>query len=98
MHAYPVIFRLNTVTTESWGDVDVSTYQLRQFDGTIKFETALFWNMDDADPYDPGSDVVEVTFKGGRYAEINHASWVNPERISVRIKETIDRLKKEDKQ
>lgn len=92
---YPVIFRLNTVTTESWGDVDVSTCQLAMYDGSIKFETALFWNMEDDDPNDPGTTVVEITYKGGRQAQINHARWVDPRRIEIRIKETIDKLKEQ---
>lgn len=92
---YPVIFRLHTVTTESWGDVDVSTYQLRFYDGSIKFETALFWSMDDANPNDPGSTVVATTFDGSRWAEINHAHWVNPKMIDIKIHQIIENLRKE---
>lgn len=93
---FPIIFRLNTVSTESWGDVDVSTSQLPvwPYTGAFKFETALFWNMDENDPNDPGGCVVATTFNGPRWAEIQHARWVNPDKVSIEIEKVLNQIKK----
>lgn len=71
---YPVPVQITTVYTESRGNVEVSTVELKLWDGTIKYETALFWTFDDKNPYDMGSVVVEVTYKKSM-AYRNHKWW-----------------------
>lgn len=89
---YPVPLRVSTIYTESRGNVDVSTVELRQFDGTIKFETCLFWDSDDNDPNDIGSVVVEVThIKEQAYRD--HLKWCLVGGIETKINAEINRLR-----
>jgi hypothetical protein len=89
---YPVPLRVSTIYTESRGNVDVSTVELRQFDGTVKFETCLFWDSDDNNPADIGSVVVEVThIKEQAYRD--HLNWCVTAGIEAKIHRELNRLK-----
>lgn len=88
MAPYPVPVQIATIYTESRGNVDVSTVELRLWDGTIKYETALFWDIDENNPNDPGSVTVEVTFfKNLAYK--NHQWWCDVNAIEARIHHAI---------
>ena len=92
MAAYPVPVQITTLYTESRGNVDVSTVELKQWDGTIKYETALFWDADESDPNDIGSVVVETTFfKDMAYRY--HQWWSDVPAIESRIHKAISDLK-----
>ena len=85
---YPVPVQIAEIYTESRGNVDVSTVELRQFDGTVKYETCLFWDADPSNPKDLGSVVVETTlFKAMAYR--NHMWWCNVNAIESRIHRAI---------
>lgn len=92
MAAYPVPVQISTIYTESRGNVDVSTVELKQWDGTIKYETCLFWDADENNSNDPGSVVVEVTLLKA-LAYRNHKWWEDVNAIEARINRAISDLK-----
>lgn len=94
MAPYPVPVQIATVYTESRGNVDVSTVELKQWDGTIKYETCLFWDADEANRDDPGSVVTETTFfKTMAYK--NHQWWCDANAIEARIHRAIADMEKQ---
>lgn len=91
---YPIPVQIATIYTESRGNVDVSTVELKQWDGTIKYETALFWDIDEKNPNDMGSVVVETTFfKALAYK--NHQWWCDVNAIEARIHRAIADMEKQ---
>lgn len=84
---YPVPVQITTIYTESRGNVEVATAELRYLTET-KFETSLFWDAEESNPNDPGSVTVEsTTDKSMAYR--NHKWWEDVNAIESRIHRAI---------
>jgi hypothetical protein len=88
---YPVPVQITTIYTESRGNVEVATAELRYLTET-KFETALFWDADKHDPDDIGTVIVEVT-TDKNMAYRNHKWWEDVNAIESRIHRAINDLR-----
>lgn len=91
MRPYPVPIQNTTVYTESRGNIEVNTAELRYPDKTV-FETTLFWDIDESNPNDMGSVVVATTeIKEAAYQ--NHARWSYMYSAEAKIQQVIGGMK-----
>lgn len=84
---YPVPIQITTIYTESRGNVEVSTVELRYPWETV-FQTALFWDMQESNPNDPGTVVVERT-TDKQMCYRNHKWWSDVHAVEARIHRAI---------
>ena len=88
---YPVPIQNTTIYTESRGNIEVNTAELRYDNGTIEFETTLFWDIDESNPNDMGSVKVAST-ENKDEAYQNHSRWSYMYSAEAKIQQAITEM------
>lgn len=83
---------MTTIYTEEYGNVDISTAEFRFQNGTILFQSSLFWSADENNEFDPGSVTLYST-EDKKEAYRNHDRIRNMS-VSAIVFQTIEKEKR----